>query len=68
MYNCRRIKSEYEADIHELENTLSGHRLKLNEARAKLQEHEEKIADLTSELNKCNIENKRLQEVCIENI
>lgn len=60
----RRIKSDYEADIHELENTISGHRLKLNEARTKAQEYEDKIADLSSELNKCHIEQKRLQDVC----
>lgn len=61
----RRIKSEYEADIHELENTISGHRMKLNEARTKSQEYEDKIADLTSELNKSHVEQKRLQEVCV---
>ncbi|XP_029347159.1 centrosomal protein of 131 kDa-like isoform X2 [Acyrthosiphon pisum] len=59
----KRIKSEYEADIRELENTISGHRMKLNEARTKAQEQEDKIADLTSELNKCNIEQVRLQEL-----
>jgi len=63
--DCRRIKSEYEADIRELENTISGHRMKLNEARTKAQEQEDKIADLTSELNKCNVEQVRLQEVYI---
>ncbi|XP_025200399.1 centrosomal protein of 131 kDa-like isoform X2 [Melanaphis sacchari] len=59
----RRIKSEYEADIRELENTISGHRMKLNEARTKAQEYEDKIANLTSELNKCNVEQIRLQEL-----
>ncbi|XP_026805117.1 centrosomal protein of 131 kDa isoform X2 [Rhopalosiphum maidis] len=59
----KRIKSEYEADIRELENTISGHRMKLNEARTKAQEYEDKIADLTSELNKCNVEQIRLQEL-----
>jgi len=61
----RRIKSEYEADIRELENTISGHRMKLNEARTKAQEQEDKIVNLTSELNKCNVEQSRLQEVYI---
>lgn len=37
--------------------------MKLNEARTKAQEYEDKIADLTSELNKCNVEQIRLQEV-----
>lgn len=59
----RRLKSEYEADIHELENTISGHRLKLNEARTKAQEYEDKIAELTTELNKYQVEQKRLNEV-----
>lgn len=62
-FGRRRIKSEYEADIHELENTVSGHRLKLNEARTKAQEYEDRIADLSGELNKCLVEQKRLQEV-----
>jgi chromosome segregation ATPase len=60
---CRRIKSEYEADIHELENTISGYRLKLNEARTKAQEQDDKITELTSELNKCHNEEKRLKDV-----
>ncbi|VVC30067.1 Hypothetical protein CINCED_3A008063 [Cinara cedri] len=59
----KRIKSEYEADIHELEKTISGHRLKLNESRTKGQEYEEKIVELTSELNKCHAEQKRLHEM-----
>lgn len=61
----RRIKSEYEADIHELEKTISAHRLKLNEARTKIQEYEDRIANLTVELNKCHVEHKRLQDVYI---
>ncbi|XP_025422151.1 centrosomal protein of 131 kDa-like isoform X2 [Sipha flava] len=59
----KRIKSEYEADIHELENTISGYRLKLNEARTKAQEQDDKITELTSELNKCHNEEKRLKDV-----
>lgn len=63
----RRIKSEYEADIHELEKTISAHRLKLNETRTKIQEYEDRIADLTVELNKCHVEHKRLKDVPIIN-
>ncbi|XP_050544451.1 centrosomal protein of 131 kDa isoform X2 [Daktulosphaira vitifoliae] len=58
----KRIKSEFEADIHELENIISGLRLKLNEYRTKLQENEDKIVDLMAELNKNQIELKRFQE------
>lgn len=39
--------------------------MKLNEARTKSQEYEDKIADLTSELNKSHVEQKRLQEVSV---
>lgn len=59
----RRIKSEYETDIHELEKTISAHRLKLNEARTKIQEYEDRIADFTTELKKCHVEHNRLQDV-----
>ncbi|XP_050420916.1 centrosomal protein of 131 kDa [Adelges cooleyi] len=58
----KRIKSEYEADILELENTISGHRMKLNELRTKVQEGDDKIADMTAELSKNQAEIKRLQE------
>lgn len=68
IFACRRIKSEYEADIHELENTISGHRLKLNEARTKAQEQDDKIAELTSELNKCHNEQKRLEDVWMDKL
>lgn len=62
-YNCRRIKSEYEADIQELEKTISGNRLKLNEVRTKTQEYEDRIADFTCQLNKSHIEQKQLKDV-----